>query len=270
MNAEAKAGTGAGAALVWAVLVCLGAGAAAVAAGWPSIWGGRVTLTSYALPFPTTAGMLHLPGLAVGVAAIVVSRARRRRGAMLAALGVGMIAAGGLLSWDPGLGRWDRMPPALFMFVDGLGLVAFAPFLRGAPGDRPLPRLAVAGALAAPVAAALALQLFLHGQSARWSPARSGWDAAAGLETLDYFPTRNRRMPRTLAQACALLAGMAADPYPGQGPPGGWPKRHRVLRLFASMQASLGADARALVVYEWWPDRPEGRCTDAGFGGEPR
>jgi len=77
------------AALAWAVVACLAAGLAAVAFGWPSVWGERVTLLTYALPFPPTAGMLHVPGLVLGAAAIVLGAGRPRHAALLAALGTG-------------------------------------------------------------------------------------------------------------------------------------------------------------------------------------
>jgi len=258
------------AALAWAVVACLAAGVAAVAFGWPSVWGERVTLLTYALPFPTTAGMLHVPGLALGAAAIVLGAGRPRHAALLAALGAGFVAAGAILSWDPQRGRLDRIPVALFPIVDGLALAAFAVFARGSARAAPLPRFAIPAALLLPLLVAFALQAALLAQSSTWRPATSAWDEKTGLETLDYFPDRNRRMPATLEQACALLARMAPDPYPGAGPPGGWPKRHRILRLFASLQASLAPDARPLVVYEWRPGTGEGRCSDLGFAARLR
>ncbi|MGE0875405.1 MAG: hypothetical protein AB7O31_12120 [Burkholderiales bacterium] len=250
--------------VLWVLLTCLTAGAIAEWARFPSLWGGGSVFASYAAPLWLGWGLLHVPGLVVGAVALALA-ARGR--AVLLPLALGALAAGAIMSWDVQFQSFRKSAWALYLLVDGAWLLAFVVLWRGAGRAMPGVRLA-AIAFAVPVVAALAAQASMKSYFSTWRPATSTWDAAAQLETLELYPSAHRALPATAAEGCAILARLAPDPYPGQGAPGGWPKRHRVLNLYGEPVGARrpGRDNPAPVLsYEWWPDRAEGKCDSSRF-----
>jgi hypothetical protein len=225
-----------------------------------------MTIWTYALPIPMNFGLLHWPSLTLGMAALAWT-ARRGNGGrgLLAALALGLALAGMIAAWDVQRGRFDPGPLSLYSIVDGVGLLLFASSWWNSPSAAPIPTRLAFAAFAGPMVLALGLQGVFLRESSQWRPARSEWNEAANLETLDYFPTRNTRMPDNTAEGCTLLARMAPEPYPRQGPMA-WPRRHRILRLYAEVPSGrVDESTPPLLTYEWWPGRAEGVCTDTGF-----
>ncbi|MCZ4315861.1 hypothetical protein O4H66_20880 [Comamonadaceae bacterium G21597-S1] len=248
--------------VLWILLTCLSAGAIAEWARFPSLWGGGSVFASYAMPFWLGWGLLHVPGLIVGAFALSV---RGRAGVLPLALGA--LAAGAIMTWDVQFQSFRQSPWALYLLVDGAWLLVFAAAWRVPAGAMPRARIGLL-AFAVPVAAAIIAQASMKSYFVTWRPATSTWDQAAQLETLELYPSAHRTLPASAAEGCAILAKLAQDPYPGQGPPGGWPKRHRMLNMYAEPIGARrpGNENPAPVLrYEWWPDRAEGRCDSSRF-----
>ncbi len=249
---------------LWILLSCLTAGAIAEWARFPSLWGGESVFASYAVPLWFGWGAMHVPGLVVGAGALAWS-AQGRAGAMPLALGA--LAAGAVMTWDMQFQSFRPSPWALYLLVDGAWLLVFVALWR-VPG-RAMPRAHIAAMVfAVPVVAAIAAQASMKAYFVTWRPATSTWDATTQLETLELYPSEHRALPGSAAEGCAILAKLAPDPYPGQGAPGGWPRRHRVLNLYGEPVGAgrPGQESTTPVLrYEWWPDRAEGRCDSSGF-----
>lgn len=248
----------------WMLLSCLTAGAIAEWARFPSLWGGGRVFASYAVPLWFDWGSMHVPGLVAGAGALVFS-ARGRAGVMPLALGA--LAAGAILSWDVQFQSFRPSPWALYLLVDGAWLLVFVALWR-VPGRAMPPARIAALVFAVPVVAAIAAQASTKAHVATWRPATSSWDATTELETLELYPSEHLALPGSAAEGCAILAKLAPDPYPDQGAPGGWPRRHRVLNLYGEPVGAYrpGLESPTPVLrYEWWPDRAEGRCDSSGF-----
>jgi hypothetical protein len=249
---------------LWMLLSCLTAGAIAEWARFPSLWGSGSVFSSYAVPLWFGWGFMHVPGLVVGAGALALS-ARGRAGVVPLALGA--LAAGAIMTWDVQFQSFRQSPWALYLLVDGAWLLVFVALWR-VPG-RAMPRARIAAfAFAFPVAAAIAAQASMKAYVATWRPATSTWDATIELETLELYPSEHHALPGSAAEGCAILAKLAPDPYPGQGAPDGWPKRHRVLNLYGepvgARRPGLG-NPTPVLSYEWWPDRAEGKCDNSRF-----
>lgn len=249
---------------LWVLLTCVTAGAIAEWAGLPSLWGGGSVFAGYAVPLWFGWGMLHVPGLVVGACALILSA---RGHALALPLALGALAAGAIMAWDMQFQSFRPSPWALYLLVDGAWLLVFATFWRDTGSVLPRVRLGLL-VFAVPVAAALVAQASMQTQRATWRPTTSQWDANAQLETLELYPSAHLALPGSAAEGCAILAKLAPDPYPGQGGPDGWPKRHRVLNLYAEPVDARrpGRENPAPVLrYEWWPDRAQGQCDSSRF-----
>lgn len=250
---------------LYVLLTCLTAGAVAEWARFPSLWGGGNLFAIYAVPFWLGWGLLHVPGLVAGGIALAMA-ARGSAGALPLALGA--LAAGAIMTWDVQFQAFRQSVWALYLVVDGAWLLAFVALWR-LPGPA-MPGARVAAiAFAVPVVVAIAAQASTKAYFTTWRPATSGWDEKAQLEILELYPSAHRPLPRSAAEACAILAKLAPDPYPGQGGPGGWPKRHRVLKLYGEPVEARrpGRENPPVLSYEWWPDRAEGKCDGSRFPG---
>jgi hypothetical protein len=249
---------------LWMLLACVTAGAIAEWARFPSLWGGGSVFASYAVPLWIGWGMFHVPGLVVGAGALALSA--RGRAAVLP-LALGALAAGAIMAWDMQFQSFRPSPWALYLLVDGAWLLVFATFWRSTGSALPRTRLSLM-AFAMPVAAAIVGQAGMQAHLVTWRPATSHWDAGTQLETLELYPSAQRALPASAAEGCAILAKLAPDPYPGQGGPDGWPKRHRVLNMHAEPVGARrpGSENPVPVLrYEWWPDRAEGQCDSSRF-----
>jgi hypothetical protein len=251
----------------WVILTCAAAGFIGYSQGFPTLWGERVTPWTYALPLPMTWGMLHLPGLALGIIVLAFAAGRGAGGGrLIAAFGAGLVVAGVIAMWDPERGGLRAGPMSLYPFVDGIGLLLFATWWWRTPSGAPVAGWIAGVMFALPIAVFAIVQGVFLASLSEWRPATSEWNEQANLETLDYFPNRNLKLPRTADEGCKLLARMAPDPYPSHGAPGGWPKRHRILRLYAEAPSVRSGEQRTpLLTYEWWPERNAGQCTSTGF-----
>lgn len=249
---------------LWVLLTCVTAGAIAEWARFPSLWGGGDVFASYAMPLWLGWGLLHVPGLAVGAGALALSA---RGHAAVLPLALGALVAGAVMAWDMQFQSFRPSPWALYLLVDGAWLLVFATFWRSTGSARPHARLGLLS-FAVPVAVALVAQASMQTQLATWRPTTSQWDANAQLETLELYPSAHRALPVSAAEGCAILAKLAPDPYPGQGGPDGWPKRHRVLNMHAepvSARRPGNENPAPILRYEWWPDRAEGQCDSSRF-----
>ncbi len=244
-------------AVIWALLVCVTAGLLAPPLGLPSLWGERVTVWTYMLPLPMSWGLMHVPGLFVGMIALVWS-AHRGRGAraVVALLGLGMLAAAVLGAWDQRWSRFEWLPWSLYLGVDGAWLLLFAP-VWGARRDAPaVPRWVSIAAFLLPVLPVASLQLQWGQRLHSYRVASSELDRA-GQRMI--FTVLLRNAPKDRAQACAALAKLAADPYPGQSQfaDGEWMRLPREIRLYIGPIMPM-SDARGEAVpvlrYRWQPD----------------
>lgn len=252
--------------VAWVLLACVSAGLVAESLAWPSLWGGGSIFWGYALPFWLGYGMLHVPGLVVGAIALAIA-SRRRAGLLLVALALGALAAAALSTWDVQFQQFRRSPFALYLAIDAVWLSLFAAFLR-APDAPPVGKPLVAAAFALPILVALASQWTTQRHFETWRPAVSEWDERANLETFDLYPSAHRPLPQSADEGCAILERLAPNPYPESAVPGGWPKRHRILRLYGDpLDARRPGDGMPAPVlsYEWWPDRETGSCDRSSF-----
>lgn len=246
------------------LLTCTTAGAIAEWARFPSLWGSGSVFASYAVPLWFGWGLLHIPGLVLGGGALAMSA---RGFAAAVPLALGALGAGAIMGWDVQFQSFRPSPWALYLLVDGAWLLVFAMLWRGTGSLLPRARLGLL-AFAMPVAAAVFVQASTQARLATWRPTTSEWNAGTQLETLELYPSEHLALPGSAAEGCAILARLAPDPYPGQGGPDGWPKRHRVLNMYGvPVGARLhgGAQLAPVLRYEWWPDRAEGHCDTSRF-----